>query len=178
MTGGAAERAIGTHRRVIVEEMRAMASWPRPPYASSSAFRFVYDRSASRDIADTSALAKQLGVLERAVTEQAFQPALGPEPGTLQPTQPDERGEPAERVSVGAVGAAVDSVIDRSAVPGAVIAPPSSDALPSRSGRQGRSSTSPPRHAGQKTCGSERRDQTRAPGRHKGQWFASDRQYA
>ena len=81
---GTAERTITAHHRAIARELRALARWPRPPYASSSAFRFVYDRSAPRDIADVSAVSQHLGVLIRAVTEQGAHPPTGPEPGTVQ----------------------------------------------------------------------------------------------
>ena len=67
---GAAERALGSRRRTIVEELRLLADRPRPPYATTSAFRFAYDSSAPRHLADSSAVAQELGVLIRAVSEQ------------------------------------------------------------------------------------------------------------
>ncbi|MDH3680585.1 MAG: hypothetical protein OEV40_11610 [Acidimicrobiia bacterium] len=93
---GTAERAITQRHRAIVAELRAMAEWPRPPYPSSSGFRSVYDRLASRDIADTSALAQQLGVLIRSMTEQELRSPVGPEPGTVQPEERRSVPDPLE----------------------------------------------------------------------------------
>lgn len=69
---GAAERALSSRHRAIVEDLRLITDRLKAPYSSASAFRHAYDDAASRDVADTSAVAHQLGVLIRAMTEQAF----------------------------------------------------------------------------------------------------------
>ena len=88
---GAAERALSARHRAIADELRAIAEWPVPPYGSTSGFRFAYDRSASRDLADTSAVAQQLDVATRAIMEQplALASTIGsttePEPAPADP---------------------------------------------------------------------------------------------
>jgi hypothetical protein len=66
---GAAERALNGRHREIIERLRRAVETV-PPYQSSSGFRFAYDPTAPRDIADASAVAQHLGVFIRAAVEQ------------------------------------------------------------------------------------------------------------
>ena len=67
---GAAERALKTLHRPIVEDVAEIVGWATAPYDSTSAFRFAYDPDAPRHLADASAVAQEIGVLARAMVEE------------------------------------------------------------------------------------------------------------
>lgn len=93
---GAAERALSLHFREIVDDLVQVVDGAQPMYATSSGFRYSFDPSASRDVADTSAAAKQVGVQLRSVAEQPFDPPPGSAPGTVQRRPPTEAERPAD----------------------------------------------------------------------------------
>ena len=70
---GAAERAIHTRRRSVVESVGQLGLQSTPFYESSSAFTFVYDSSVSRDVADVSAVSQELSSLLSAAGEQSIE---------------------------------------------------------------------------------------------------------
>ncbi len=92
MVTGSAERAISEAHRTTVDRLAVLTNEVQPCYRSSSGFRFTYDRSVRRHVADSSALAQQLGLLTAAMAEPQFLLRSGPEPGTAQPGAVD-RGD-------------------------------------------------------------------------------------
>ncbi|MGF1599510.1 MAG: hypothetical protein ACFCVK_21790 [Acidimicrobiales bacterium] len=52
---GLAEAMIRTRHGAVAADLCRLVDGRRPPYHSASAFRFTYDRTAGRDVADVSA---------------------------------------------------------------------------------------------------------------------------
>jgi hypothetical protein len=57
---------------LIVDDLRQATDWSTAPYPTSSGFRFVFDSSVADDVIDASAVAQDLGVLIRAVSEHVL----------------------------------------------------------------------------------------------------------